>query len=256
MTDRRFAFFLGGRDLEMMTIAALLADLRAEGDHRVVEVEDPGLAWGARASDHAGAIRAAAARGLVTVLVELAADIPLAPGSIEIDHHGDRSHEPPALRQVFDLLQLPAHDWSREFALVAANDTGHVVGLRAMGATEAEIARIRAADRAAQGITPQEEAEGLAALAQRQEAMGGSLLIVNLTQGRSATVADPLALSGDDRDLLVLSPAITQFFGRGTRVSRLDAAFPGGWRGGALPVRGFWGIGRPVPADRIMAALA
>jgi hypothetical protein len=26
----------------------------------------------------------------------------------------------------------------------------------------------------------------------------------------------------------------------------LDQHFPGGWQGGALPARGFWGIGRRV----------
>lgn len=251
----RYAFFLGGRDLEMVTIAALLHERQAAGDARIARVADAGLAWGARASDYGGQIAAAAARGEVPVLVELTADIPLPPGTIEIDHHGARSAEPPALRQVFDLLALRDSGWTRERALVAANDSGHVTGMRAMGATDEDIRRIRAADRAAQGITPEEEAEGLRALAARRAALEGTLWVIRLDHGRSATVADPLALEGDGRDLLLLSPGSTQFFGAGARIARLDAAFPGGWRGGALPLRGFWGLARPLDETAVLAAL-
>ena len=251
----RYAFFLGGRDLEMVTIAALLQARQAAGDGRIAQVADAGLQWGARVSDYGPQIAAAAARGEVPVLVELAADVPLPPGTVEIDHHGSRSGEPPALRQVLDLLALPGADWTREMELVAANDTGHVAGMRAVGATDDEIRRIRAADRAAQGITAQEEAEGLRALAARRAALEGTLWVIRLNHGRSATVADPLALTGDGRDLLLLSPASTQFFGAGARVARLDAAFPGGWRGGALPQRGFWGLARPMDEAAVLAAL-
>ncbi|NTT85942.1 hypothetical protein [Tabrizicola fusiformis] len=251
----RYAFFLGGRDLEMVTIAALLRERQAGGDVRIVQVADAGLAWGAQASDYGGQIAAAAARGEVPVLVELTADMPLPRGTIEIDHHGPRCAEPPALRQVFDLLALPGAEWTREMALVAANDSGHVAGMRAVGATDDEIRRIRAADRAAQGITAQEEAEGLRALAARRPALEGTLWVIRLNHGRSATVADPLALAGDGRDLLLLSPASTQFFGAGARIARLDAAFPGGWRGGALPLRGFWGLARPLDEAAALAAL-
>ncbi len=252
----RYAFFLGGQDLEMVTIATLLRDRQAAGDGRIARVADAGLAWGARASDYAAGIAAAAAAGETPVLIELSPDIPLPPGSVEIDHHGPRSAEPCALRQVFGLLDLPDAEWTREWALVAANDTGHVAGMRAIGATQDEIARIRAADRAAQGITPEEEAEGLRALAARREALAGTLLVVRLAHGRSATVADPLALAGETRDLLLLSPGSTQFFGAGARIARLDAAFPGGWRGGDLPRRGFWGLAQPLSEAALLAALA
>ena len=249
------AFFLGGRDLEMATIRALLDRLMRAGDARVAAVHDPGLAWGAAASDHAAEIGVAAAAGLVPVLVELAPDIALPPGTLQIDHHGERTAEPCALRQVFDLLTLPAADWTRQLALVAANDTGHVPGLRAMGATEAEVAASRAADRAAQGITAAEEAAGLAALAAARLALRGTLRIVRLPHGRAATVADPLALRDDTRDLLLLTPGTREFYGSGARIARLDAAFPGGWRGGALPQRGFWGTLAPVAERRLLDAL-
>jgi hypothetical protein len=256
MTPPRYAFFLGGHDLEMVTTAGLLSDLRAEGDARVAEVHDPGLAWGARVSDHGDGPREAMARGLLPVLVELTANVPPPLGSIEIDHHGERSGEPASIRQIFDLLSLPPERWTRDFALVAANDTGHIPALRRMGATDAEIADIRARDRRAQGITAAEEAAGLAALAKADVVLDGSLIVVRLPHGRTATVADPLALRGEDRDLLVLCPGSTQFFGAGDRIARLDAALPGGWRGGELPRRGFWGLPRPVSVPDLLSILS
>lgn len=250
MTDR-LRFFLGGHDLEMVTIADLVRAERGAG-----AVVDKGLAWGARASAYAAEIAAAVRDGVRPVLVELQADTALPDGAVAVDHHGARAGEPAALRQVFDLLALPPERWTRHFELVALNDVGHVRAMRRFGAGADEIAAIRAADRAAQGVTAAEEAAGLAALAGTEAALGGSLAVVRLPHGRTATVTDPRAIAGDDGDLLVLSPAATHFFGAGDRIARLDAAFPGGWRGGELPHRGFWGIGRPIDSDEAVAAIA
>ena len=256
MQPDRFAFFLGGQDLEMEAIAALLAQRIAKSDGRVGQICNHHLAWGARASDYRDQIAAALAAGLRVVLVELAPDLPLPETVIVVDHHGQRSAEPSALEQVFTLLSLPADLWTRDLTLVAANDLGHVAAMRAMGATAAEIAQIRARDRAAQGITAAQEAEGAAALLARREGLGGTIVIVDLPHGHTATVADPLALSGERRDLLILSPASTNFFGTGKCIATLDAAFPGGWRGGELPLRGFWGVAQRLDETAILAALA
>lgn len=255
MIAPRYAFFLGGYDLEMVTIAQLLRDVRARGDHRIAAMHDARLAWGARASDYEASIANSAAQGMVPVLVELTADIPLPLGTIEIDHHGTRSSEPAALCQVFSLLDLPQNLWTREFDLVAANDTGHILAMRRLGASAQEITAIRARDRRAQGITQAEEAAGQTALSQAQVLLGGSLMFVHLPHGRTATVADPLALAGDMRDLLVLCPMSVNFFGSGARIARLDAALTGGWRGGELPTRGYWGLPRAVDVQDILDIL-
>ena len=42
-------------------------------------------------------------------------------------------------------------------------------------------------------------------------------------------------------NLLILCPNESNFFGTGKLIQALDKAFPGGWSGGALPERGFWG---------------
>jgi hypothetical protein len=250
---RPLRFFLGGRDLEMATIAELV-----RGELGAAAVMDKGLGWGARAEAYAPEIAAWRAAGGTAVLVELPGVERPGPDVIEVDHHGGRVGEPSALRQVFALLGLPERRWTRHFALVEANDVGHVAAMRAIGASAEEMAAIRAADRAAQGITAAEEAAGRAALAAARTALGGRLLVVALPHGRAATVTDPLALEqgGETRDVLVLTPGGAQFFGRGGAVAALDAAFPGGWRGGELPRRGFWGVSRCLPEAALIAALA
>ena len=71
----RWTFFLGGRDLEMVTIRDLLADRsRTAGDVRVIDRE---LSWSdARASAFADEIRETIHDGSPAVLVELKDDLP------------------------------------------------------------------------------------------------------------------------------------------------------------------------------------
>lgn len=238
-----YRFFLGGADLEMATIRTLV--LHTLGPAAVV---DKGLGWGARVSDYAIELAALPA-GTVPVVVELILDRPLPPTAVVIDHHGERAgaDAPTALEQVFALLGLLPSAWTRALALVAAHDRGHVPALEALGASPAEIAAIRAADRAAQGITAAEEETGAKAAAAARTMLGGRLAVVCLPHTRTAIVTDRLA--GDSRDLLILSPGEVNFFGSGAAVRALDAAFPGGWRGGALPKTGFWGHAAPLPAE-------
>ena len=150
-------FFLGGRDLEMLEIRRLL-DRHAAG-----RIEDKGLAWGAALSAYREELLAALSRGETPVLIELMDDLPPALFDrgrvIVVDHHGPLAgHDrPTSIEQVFALLGLPAAAWTRHLALVAANDRAHVVGMRALGATAQEIAEIRAADRAVQGVSAADE---------------------------------------------------------------------------------------------------
>lgn len=253
-------FFLGGRDLEMAEIAALVR--ATVGAHAVV---DKGLPWhGAVASAYANEIATALACGRQPVLVELGLDLDA--GVIDrclvVDHHGSRAgaDQPTSLEQVFALLHLPPSRWTRRHALVAANDRGWIPGLRAMGATAAEIAAIRAEDRAAQGITAADEEAGARALIGRERVADGSLVVVRLPHARTAVVMDRLAQeAGDDQvpDTLIQSPGEVNFSGCGGRVRALDAAFPGGWCGGALPHFGFWGKAAPLPpVDALIAVLS
>ena len=79
-------------------------------------------------------------------------DAALAAGAIDVDHHGSRSGEPASIIQVLSLLGIEP---SRKQLLIAANDSGFIPGIVAAGDSAAEIAEIRALDRATQGITPE-----------------------------------------------------------------------------------------------------
>src|SRR5207244_1932273 len=106
----------------------------------------------------------------------------------------------------------------------------------------------RTADRAAQGITPQQELQGKQAAAAARSLAGGRLTLVRLPHGGTATVTDALepALGGPGyKNLLIVSPDELNFYGTGNLVLALDQQFPGGWYGGSLPERGFWGHAAP-----------
>lgn len=243
----RWRFFLGGDDLEMREIRALL-------DGGGQEVVDHALSWGARASSYRDEIAQARRDGRIPVLVELEIDLDVAE-AIVIDHHGSRAGAPPALRQVFDLLGLPDVMWTPRRALVAANDVGHVAAMRALGANDAQMRSIRAEERRIRGISSAEEDAGRAALASAQR-WAHDLIVARLDHDKCAAVTDPLAFSPDAAcDLLVLTPSGPNFFGSGARVARLDQAFAGGWSGGDLPRRGYWGHGRGISEAPLRAVL-
>ena len=247
MTDpSELVVFLGGYDLEMLVIGRMVR--RALGPTHVVDRQ---LGWGAKASAYAAEISATLAAGKVPVLIELTAteaEQARWADAIWVDHHGPRAGEPTSLEQVHRLLGQAAPRWSRWHTLVAANDRGHVRAMRAAGATLGQMRRVRAADRCAQGITAEEEAAGAAALARAERLCSGRLLLVRLPHGRTATVADRLALAdasvtGADAapTLLVVSPGEINAFGPGAAIEALVKAFPDGWWGGDLPDVGFWG---------------
>lgn len=254
-----FVFFLGGRDLEMVTIAKLLASCDAS-------VHDRQLGWGAKASAYAEEIATCRAAGQTAVLIELIDDLELsqavAAGVVFVDHHGDRAGEdqPTSLEQVFQLLGSPPGRWSRQYDLVAANDRAYIEGMLALDppATRAELEQIRAADRAAQGITPEEEAQGRAAVDHCVWAADGRLTIVQLEHSRTATVTDVLhtSLGGPGyQNILILSPQQTLFQGSGRAIEWLKAKYPHGWWGGALPQRGFWGIAQRLAEAELIPQL-
>lgn len=240
-------FFLGGHDLEMVTIRDLLLEVAPDRSY------DKELVWGAKTSAYQKEIAETLAQGLMSVLIELTDDLGLKPEQyLLVDHHGDRAGEkkPTSLHQVFDLLRLPPERWTRWFELVAANDRGYIPAMVEMGATREEISKVRAADRAAQGITLEEEAEGERAAAHPETIADGLLTVVHLPHSRTATVTDRLQpeLGGAGyQNLLVYCPDQVNFFGSGKLVLALNEKFPGGWYGGALPARGFWGHNVPVP---------
>lgn len=148
-----------------------------------------------------------------------------------------------SLEQVFNLLALPRTRWSRRFALVSANDRDHVAGMESIGAGAEEIVAIRAEDRRAQGVGEAEESEARRGIAARLELPG--LVRVDTASRTSTAISDFMlpALGGPGySNLLVVMPNKLAFFGDGHLVRQMATAFPSSWSGGALPLRGFWGM--------------
>lgn len=242
--DHPRSYFLGGYDLEMVTIRDWL---QARG----ARVFDKRLAWGAQASAYRAEIVRELACGRTAVLVELEDDLGVTsgPGASQcysVDHHGRRAGRdvPTALEQVFQLEAGAPDEWTRWMTLVAANDRGHLRALQEVAATQEEMRRIRAADRAAQGVTESEEVSAGVAVRQAQLLFDGQLTVVHLPHERTSAAVDALdALLGGPgfRNLLVFTPGSQSFYGEGRAVRRLDERFPGGYYGGELPERGFWG---------------
>ena len=240
MTHR---FFLGGRDLEMQEIRILL-DRYAPN-----RTEDLHLPWGARLSSYRQPLLSALAHGETPVLAELLDDLP--PEAFDraaviiVDHHGDRAGtaQPTSIEQVFHLLGLPPDAWTRWLSLVSANDRAHVAGMLAIGASRDEIIAIRKADRAAQGVTADDEAEAARVIGERKQ--DGRLTIITISGTTSSPVADLMlpALGGPGYDrLMVRMRGEVAVFADGTAIERLAAQFPGSWWGGDLPRAGFWGM--------------
>lgn len=263
----RLVFLLGGHDLEMLAIRDLLVSAKTP-------FHDRSLRWGAKASSYRAELAAARADGRTPVLIELENDLglaavpavalpkPLPPAveAITVDHHGPAAGDrPTALEQVFALLGLPGSAWTRWHDLVAANDRGHIAALRLFGADDDEIRRVRRADLAAQGVTDPEWAAASESIRDRRQV--GGLTIVDLPHDRAGLAADLLDPAfggpGVPEDLLVVSPGEVNFYGSGPRVTALAGKFHGGWCGGELPARGFWGHTRSaVHPDAVIAWLS
>ena len=238
-----YHYFLGGNDLEMEAIRRLLDYRNIPAGH----IHDKKLGWGAKASDYAGEIHALPEKA-IPVLIELENDLGLKPPkAIVLDHHGEQAgmDRPTVLEQLWSLLEMPPQDWGKppfdDFPLIVANDRGYIPAMRRMGASDEDIATIRARDRKAQGITDEEEAAAEAAIEQRRKTAEGRLIVVELPHARIAPVTDRLALGDGYDNLLIISPGEVNFSGDGALVACLDRAFPGGWYGGELPRRGYWG---------------
>ena len=246
---KKLMFFLGGSDAEMVQIEKRLAEAGASFITK-------GLGWGAHASAYATEITQAFAEGKTIVLVELdnmsapktdwspeKVAVVLPEGAIVVDHHGERAGEPASILQVLTLLGIQPTRWD---LLIAANDSGFIPAMLEMGATPEEVAKVRLADRNAQGITPEMEVEAERAISSAKTS--GRLTVVQMAHSKSATVTDRLHKGaggpGYDQLLIASGDGEKNFFGDGKICQTLKEKFEG-WNGGSgLGTEGgnaFWG---------------
>ncbi|MFZ2523434.1 MAG: hypothetical protein WAW92_03550 [Minisyncoccia bacterium] len=249
-----YVFFLGGQDLEMLTIRKLLEENNQE-------FFDRQLKWGAKASDYPVLMNPASFgngdSGKMPVLVELDIDGgPLPYGAIVVDHHNNRSGELASILQVFKLLGIEP---TREHLLIAANDSGYIPAMLHAGATSEEIADIRRLDREAQGVTVEMEIEAEDAIYCRTEDKG--VVIVQLPHNKVSAVTDRMFTSWPDgRENLVVVCKMGNFdyevyyFGRGDicrETKEMFNGFGGGTGFGDPAKNAFAGCKTKTPVDVI-----
>ena len=229
-------FFLGGDDAEMRRIAKILEEAG-------VEYHDAGLNWGAKASAYGDTIAEVAKTGKTPVLVELEVDCNLPKGTVIIDHHGDRSGEPPAIIQVLSLLGIEP---SREDILTGAMDAAFVFGLESIGAKKEEIAGFLGLSpdsvegmsmrdmllATESGFSDEIIAEAERAIAEREQV--GDMIVVRSAHSKTSPITSRLVGEQDTQNILILSgDGEVNYYGIGETVRELAKRFPGGWTGGA-----------------------
>lgn len=172
-----------------------------------------------------------------------------APEGVEnIDHHrydgDDRTNELSSLEQVADLI---GHELTLYEQFVAANDKGFIPAMYELAKTknlskketQKLIEKVRLQDRAAQGITP--EQERIAEKAIQEAEVSDLLTVVRMAHSKTSTVCD--RLFGRYKNLLILSEdGEVNFFGEKGVIERLSSLVKGSWSGGDLDHdNGFWG---------------
>jgi len=136
-------FLLGGYDLEMIEIKEILKQQKET-------FLDKKLSWGAKLSSYKEFLNDESE----FIAIELEEDITPPKYYKKIDHHNDLPVYPTSLQQVADILHVKL---TREQKLIAYNDAEHIKGMKKLCATKQEIEDIRKKDRAAQGVTKEDE---------------------------------------------------------------------------------------------------
>lgn len=169
-------------------------------------------------------------------------------GMINIDHHkydgDDRSSDKSSLEQVADLI---GYKLSLYEEFIAANDKGFIPAMLALAKTknlskketQKLIEKVRLQDRAAQGITP--EQERIAEKAIEEAEVSDHLTVVRMGHSKTATICD--RLYGKYKNLLILSgDGEVNFFGAKRVIEALSSLVEGSWSGGdIIHDNGFWG---------------
>ena len=174
-------------------------------------------------------------------------------GGRNIDHHkfadGDRSNELSSIEQVAQIL---GHELNRYEKLVAENDKGWIPALLAAGASQGEVDTIRMADRCAQGVTPDQEAQAVRDIATAE--WKGRKVFIRCPRGASSALTD--RLYGQYDEALTAAPDKWIYYGPRARqihdhVHAAGFGHPRDWVGGR-PESGYAGFIAPVPESQVL----
>lgn len=181
---KNLLFVLGGWDLEMETIRDLL-------ERHKYPFFDERLSWD-KADVRMYVDRMDAVFNQYDEIygIELKNDSgrKLPPNYKLIDHHNEYSDRKSALEQVAEIIGVRLTDYEK---LVAANDRGYIPAMEKAGASKEQIAEIRQKDRAAQGVTPEDEKAAEEAIKYHLTTIG-DLRIVQTSSPRFSPVCDRL----------------------------------------------------------------
>jgi hypothetical protein len=127
-----------------------------------------------------------------------------------IDHHNENSQLPSSIEQLIsDYIKKPELLEDRHIQLVAANDKGHIAGMKKINATHEQIETIRRADRKAQGVTNDEEEQAVNDLA--KGTLENGLTIIKTNIEHFSAITDRI----DNDRLLVYSDSKLCYYGWG-----------------------------------------
>ncbi len=200
-TNKYKLFLLGGYDLEMLTIKQML-----EGREGCV-IMDKHLQWNnAQLSAYKAELSECSDYNIFGI--ELQEDISLPQNYHRIDHHNDWAEKPSSLEQVAEILCETLSPYQQ---LVAANDKGYIPAMQALGASAEEIDDVRRRDRAAQGVTEEDEALAERAIGENLYIHNGITVVKAFTY-RFSPICDRLF---PYQSLLIYTDCEWMFYGKG-----------------------------------------
>lgn len=197
-------FLLGGNDLEMTTIKNLLVNAGEQFETHDLRWDNAKLSCYEKTLEEYGNSPDYQIYG-----IELNEDIPHPDNYVRIDHHNDFANKPSSLEQVATLLGLAM---DRHMQLVAANDSRYIPGMIKLGASREEIDDIRRADRAAQGVS-EDDNERLAEESLKScKGEASNLYVVKSLTSKFSTICDRMY---PYRRLLIYNDDVAEFYGEG-----------------------------------------
>lgn len=243
---KKIFFIVPANDGEAVEIRKIL---QAAGVDHVVTRQPWGATWAGLEPEVVQVVEGFLSANPSAILYGVELGGPARWGGLNVDHHryrdDDRSNEKSSIEQVAALLRV---ELTRHQLLIAANDKGWIPALKAiMGASDNEIKIVRAQDRLAQGVTPDQEAQAVADV-KAAEVRGGKWL-VRCPLGSTSAITD--RLYGQYAELLTVDGLNGKWIYFGPRHMSFYALTEGGtdlarWAGGD-PRNGFSGVEKPTP---------
>lgn len=197
-------FLLGGSDLEMTTIKNLLVNAGEQFETHDLRWDNAKLSSYEKTLEEYGNSPDYQIYG-----IELNEDIPNPDNYVRIDHHNDFANKPSSLEQVATLLGL---EMDRHMQLVAANDSRYIPGMIKLGASREEIDDVRRADRAAQGVSEDDDERLAEESLKSCRGDASNLYVVKSLTSKFSTICDRMY---PYRRLLIYNDDVAEFYGEG-----------------------------------------